>query len=238
MSLFSWLSPRKPKPQAENSVIGRTEPNRLAAGAPDPGTRKSERMARRELLYSVVRESMARAGVLSASYKFKVLSLDSAGRQFLVMVDLAPSERASTDLLADIEAGVMQRAKARHDLSVTAVYWRRNDQVGVAQRPAPPRPDARVPAAPSQPAELESEPAPLQSRAAGSSDRAGFDPIMDEEMAAFKAALAAAKAGGPRSAETTPRPGPGRSRDFEATQVRGDEPHKRTLSPTQSGDLN
>lgn len=32
--------------------------------------------------------AMTRAGVLSASYKFKVLSLDRLGSEFLVMMDL------------------------------------------------------------------------------------------------------------------------------------------------------
>ena len=53
-------------------------------------------MARRELLYAVVREAMVRAGVLSSSYKFKVLSLDPRGRQFLVMVDLAHGAGSDT----------------------------------------------------------------------------------------------------------------------------------------------
>jgi hypothetical protein len=232
MSLFRWLSSRKPTPQAENSLLTRTEPNRLAPAASDAGARKSERMARRELLYSVVRESMARAGVLSASYKFKVLSLDSAGRQFLVMVDLAPSERAEPDVLGEIESGIVQRAKSRHDLVVSAVYWRRNDQVGVSPRPAASRQSARpASSAPSQPAELLSEPAPLHGSGASAGKAASFEPIMDEEMEAFKAALAAAKA-------TPGAPAGQRAAGFEDTQVRPDDLRSRTLSPTQSGDLN
>ena len=60
-------------------------------------------MARRELLYGVVREAMVRAGVLSSSYKFKVLSLDARGRQFLVMVDLSHGAGGETGRLAEIE---------------------------------------------------------------------------------------------------------------------------------------
>jgi hypothetical protein len=52
-------------------------------------------MERREMLYAVVREAMVRAGVLSSTYKFKVLSLDPRGRQFMVMVDLATAPRAT-----------------------------------------------------------------------------------------------------------------------------------------------
>jgi hypothetical protein len=249
MSLFSWLSPGKPaKAQADHSDLSRTEPNRLAVAGAVPPNRKSERMARREMLYSVVRESMARAGVLSASYKFKVLSLDAAGRQFLVMVDLAASERADADLLGEIEAGVMQRAKSRHELSVSAVYWRRNDQVGVraGRAGATQQPSRATQAAPSQPAELVSEPAAL--RPTGASAANGIDPIQDEEMAALKAAIAAAKAGGGASGLHTAGSGPsaGRAKDpraglargFDDTQLPDQDQRTRTLSSTQSGDLN
>ena len=67
--------------------------------SPVPGSaanRRGERLERRELLYAVVRESMTSAGVLSSGYKFKVLSLDSRGVQYLIMMDLA------RQLVADI----------------------------------------------------------------------------------------------------------------------------------------
>jgi hypothetical protein len=88
-------------------------------------------MERRELLYTVVRDAMVRAGVLSASYKFKVLSLDQRGRQFLVMMDLAREYGGETTRLSEIEALIAQTAKTRYDIVVTAVYWRINDHVAV-----------------------------------------------------------------------------------------------------------
>lgn len=247
MSLFSWLSQSKPAKAAEGAGAPRAEAPKGAAPAADPGQRKSERMARRELLYSVVRESMARAGVLSSSYKFKVLSLDAAGRQFLVMVDLASSEKAEADLLSDIEQVIAQRAKTRHELTVSAVYWRRNDQVGVgAPKIAAARSQVRAaqPAAgPSQPAELASEPAPLlqSSQPSGAAAGSGVDPIQDDELEALRAALANGL--GPR-AEAAPPPTPAkprggggsRSSGFPDTQVR-DDTRSRTLSSTQAGDL-
>lgn len=241
MSLLSWLTTsRSAKSPADSAASGRSEPVRTTPIAPPQ--RKTERMARRELLYSVVRESMARAGVLSSSYKFKVLSLDSAGRQFLVMVDLASSERMEADLLSDIEAVIAQRAKARHELTVSAVYWRRNDQVGVGvSRPAAARSHMTVsaPAAPSQPAELASEPAPLQHGAAAAAapqaEAKGFEPILDDEMEAFRAALANGLGGtAPEPAAVTPAPSPRRPPDFADTERRDDA---RTLSSTQHGDL-
>ncbi|EJE52548.1 hypothetical protein PMI14_02759 [Acidovorax sp. CF316] len=149
MSLFSWFSrkpvPPKPRPNAASEPSGLLNADAtvpLAAGrqgkplvdALPPehaANRKNERMERRELLYTVVRDAMVRAGVLSASYKFKVLSLDQRGRQFLVMMDLAREYGGETVRLSEIEALIAQTAKTRYDILVTAVYWRINDHVAV-----------------------------------------------------------------------------------------------------------
>ena len=152
MSLFSWFSrkpaPPKPRPLAEPSGLLNADatvpltPGRQSKPLVEPlppehaANRKNERMERRELLYTVVRDAMVRAGVLSASYKFKVLSLDQRGRQFLVMMDLAREYGGETVRLSEIEALIAQTAKTRHDILVTAVYWRINDHlaVGIPQK--------------------------------------------------------------------------------------------------------
>lgn len=152
MSLFSWFSrkpaPAKPRFVADPSGLLNADatvplvPGRNGRPLPEPvpaehaANRKNERMERRELLYTVVRDSMVRAGVLSASYKFKVLSLDQRGRQFLVMMDLAREYGGETVRLSEIEALIAQTAKTRYDILVTAVYWRINDHVavGIPQR--------------------------------------------------------------------------------------------------------
>jgi len=240
MSLFSWITSSKSAKRPDASGSTRPEPQRTVPGAVPQ--RKSERMARRELLYSVVRESMARAGVLSSSYRFKVLSLDTAGRQFLVMIDLASSERMDADLLSEIESAIAQRAKARHELTVSAVYWRRNDQVGVgvgrASAVRGSHMTVSTPAAASQPAELASEPMPLVAAPANAAAK-GFEPILDDEMEAFRAALANGLGGAevstpaPQPAAGAPRP-PRRGPGFADTEPREDG---RTLSSTQHGDL-
>ncbi len=216
MSLLTWLFPphkaAKSTPQPESSGLSRMEATRpvvsgrnpASSGKPpvdnaQPGNRKSERMARRELLYTVVREAMVRAGMLSASYKFKVLSLDARGRQFLVMMDLAREHGDETSRLAEIEALIAQSAKSRYDIVVTAVYWRLNDHVAVGlpqsrhpqARPSAPMPLEPLAAAPvSQPAPLVSQPMPFPvARPAAGGGR--FDPIEADEVAAFKQALAA-----------------------------------------------
>ncbi|AOG25041.1 hypothetical protein [Acidovorax sp. RAC01] len=158
MSLFSWFSrkpaPVRPRPVAEPSGLLNADatvpltPGRqgrpLSEQLPPEhaANRKNERMERRELLYTVVRDAMVRAGVLSASYKFKVLSLDQRGRQFLVMMDLAREYGGETVRLSEIEALIAQTAKTRYDILVTAVYWRINDHVavGIPQRGASAQP--------------------------------------------------------------------------------------------------
>lgn len=140
-------------------------------------------MGRRELLYAVVREAMTRAGVLSSGYKFKVLSLDNRGRQFLVMVDLARSHGGETARLAEIEALIAQAAKSRHDILVTAVYWRMNEHVAVGDLGARPK----VGESPPPPTELPAAtPVPVS--------RSRFEPIQADEVAAFKQALASGMA--------------------------------------------
>ncbi len=94
-----------------------------APSSPDE-TRKTERHARREQLYVAVRESMTRAGVLAASYQFKVLSLDQRGDEFLVLLDLDQILGRQAEKRAEIAAIIGQTAKARFDILVTDVYWR------------------------------------------------------------------------------------------------------------------
>ena len=71
---------------------------------------------------------MMRIDVPSTHYKFKVLALDSRGRQFLVMMDLA-NHALSEDQWNETEALVTQTAQARFDIAVKAVYWRVNPQL-------------------------------------------------------------------------------------------------------------
>jgi hypothetical protein len=213
MSMFSWFSSaRKPAQDPVSSGLSRVEATRPVnkrgsgkdADNAQPGNRKNERMARRELLYAVVREAMTRAGVVSANYKFKVLSLDGRGRQFLVMVDLARDYGGETARLAEIEAAIAQTAKSRHDIVVTAVYWRTNEHVAIGDPNAPLKPrvinsqpaplDSRPVGLDSGPAPLDSGPAPLASApvplAPAGGQRSRYDPIQADEVAAFKQALA------------------------------------------------
>lgn len=234
MSLFNWFS-RKPdssKPPRSNDSRGRhvvtprdKAPIPQGQGlAPDPVNRseirKAKRHARREQLYVAVRESMTRAGVLAASYKFKVLSLDQRGDQFLVMMDVDASLGRQAEKLAETEAIVVQTAKARFEILVTAVYWRMEAKAASADNKGYPvhLSPAKKPGAPR------------------------YEPIHDDEVAAFKQALAAASATSPATIDAT-----GKSRSglhsytlltgFEDTEM-PESSAAPALSATQYGDLN
>jgi hypothetical protein len=270
MSLFTWLFParKRPKAGADGSAPARMEAGRTGtrrtSSTPNSAqaNRKNERMARRELLYAVVRQAMVRAGVLSASYKFKVLSLDSKGQQFLVMIDLARVEGADPARLAEIEALIAQGAKSRHNIFVTGVYWRTSEHVRAADGDAQTGEGGSRAQKPddSRPAVLDSSPAPLDSGpgrldpAGGQRTGRGYEPIQADEVAAFKSALAAGvsapaaalaspnkAAVGARAFDGTGKHGPQSYTlltGFEDTELPDAEGRTPLLSGTQYGELN
>lgn len=262
MSLFNWFSakPNAVDNATSSAAATRDAPLRaMQAMQNGPGQmdasnrsdeRKVKRHARREQLYVAVREAMTHSGVLSASYKFKVLSLDQRGDQFLVMMDVDQSVDSSPENLTGIESKIVQTAKARFEMLVSAVYWR------IDTRGAPLTPKS------TQPASLGAAQTPMQTAGeyltpAARKPPTRYEPIQDEEVAAFKQALAAASAvapaasialaASPSSSPSTTiepvaksRPGP-RSytllTGFEDTEM----PESYTapvLSNTQYGDLN
>ena len=158
----------------------------------DPTSRSEERKAkrhiRREQLYVTIRQAMTRSGVLSASFKFKVLSLDQHGDQFLVMMDVHPSLGLKEEKLLQSEALVMQIAKAQFGILVTAVYWRVDTQAGLDK--ANPASEASTPNAIAVCAVTATAPAAMARKLAASR----FEPLDDGEMIAFRRALAAAAA--------------------------------------------
>lgn len=207
MSLMSWLfsskkSARSAPQTGPNSGSPRRAPKEATAPGGGSAKRKSERAGRRELLYAVVREAMVRAGVLSASYKFKVLSLDAEGRKCLIMVDLARGAGGDAANLAEIEALIAQSAKSRHEILVTAVYWRVNEHVSVGRadvRHHPRHTDSQPPQLDSQPGAVHAVVEPM---VAPSSRGPAYEPIQADEVEAFKRALVA----GSRPAPLSPTP--------------------------------
>lgn len=139
MSLISWLQSRKPV-SARKRGKPRLRPASGLTTLPLISPRRGRRILRREQLFSVVRESLIRGGVLSTSYEFKVLTLDASGDSFLVLVDLAlPAHVMPDEYLLEIESWVQESARLRHDMEVRSVYWRRqavSDQRGMALKAA------------------------------------------------------------------------------------------------------
>ena len=230
MSILSWFGKKEAKPEAPaepSSDLGQvdlTVPLHRDLPMPvqqdrnsDAASRRSERQERRELLYGVVRECMTAAGVLSSSYKFKVLSLDSGGRKYLIMVDLPREFLNKTAHFAETEGAIARAAKERHDLLVTAVYWRVNEQVTAAGQPA------------SAPA-----PAPVPPQ----QDQTPYAPLLQEEVLAFKRAIAAA-AHGPVALPGVPRKVAKQPQEHVA-DFSNTEPFEPMppLGPSQFGGLN
>jgi hypothetical protein len=194
--------------------------------------RKVLRLERRELLYAVIREAMARVGVLSSTYKYKVLSLDSRGNEYLVMMDLPQDLASHLDQLAAIEETVVESARQRHRITVVAVYWRIHDLArsgsAVLRKP---RPEAAADLMVSS-----DDSVPL-----GSNPPGRFDPIRPEEVRAYKdgqrpsPVVSPAPASVPRGFEPTQPPEPA----FEETRIddRDDAQTRMPLSRTQYGDL-
>ena len=225
MSLFNWFSKKEsPKPTQR----GLQNPVRVASGLsvsvdgapasnPEPSShRRAERVERREQLYGVVRDAMTRAGVLSASYKFKVLSLDSRGGSYLIMTDLSSQASIDAQRMAEIESLIAQNAKSRHEILVASVYWRLSDHVTAGL----------------------SSKAPSAQTARPNGQPEGVDLT---EMLAFKSAFAAVAVAAPLSASgeilKSKRRNPAPQTQFENTEILNAE-ERAPLSATQYGELN
>ena len=249
MSFLNWFGKKGPNPEtalSEPSDMGQvdaTVPIHRTQTAtavqerhPVSSLRRNERLERRELLYAVVRESMTAAGILSSTYKFKVLSLDSSGRQYLIMMDMPGEQLADPSRFAEIEGAIARSAKERYDILVTAVYWRINDLVSAGSGPAhglqhPPHTPHTSHTQNVKPVQERSPIAPVAAPSP-------YAPIQDEEVLAFKRAVAAAASGSPaaprgeivHSSRRNPEPVP----DFSDT-----EPFDPSspLGPSQFGGL-
>lgn len=246
MSIFSWFT-KKPALQAESnseSQATRDAPGlQRHNGRPQASTapmrdasaanRKNEH---RELLYKVVHDSMIRAGLLAASYKFKVLSLDSRGLQFMIMMDLVNQSAGDAHRQAEIEAMMAQVAKARHGILITAVYWRVSELVTTAL--AAGKPTAAQVLKPNN-AKTLTAPAETES---STSKAPAYEPLLQDEVDAFKLALANASGSKPTAAPgrivTSGRRNPAPVADFEDTQIVPEDERSSPLSVTQYGDLN
>lgn len=110
---------------------------REGVGGPETGPVKmnlDERMAfRREMLFDSVKSTMESCGILSASYRFKVVRADKRGHSFVVMVDLSTDfmdgEQGRQRPLMALGDAIRKNALSRYGLGVPAVYWRVNEEI-------------------------------------------------------------------------------------------------------------
>jgi hypothetical protein len=258
MSLFDLFFGQRPAKEgggAQRNADERIEPGVPLMPTPRPAPhaaqegadeRRLRRHARREQLYVAIRESMTRSGVLAATYKFKVLSLDQPGNEFLVMVDLSMDFEGITAQLGAMEALIIQNAKARFAITVPTVYWRMDTASAAAPlKPRPAKEDATAVGKPSAQRPLVQTPAEVPADGAARPLRAAMrrDPLEADEVAAFRQALLAASARAPLSAQDAGEK-PRRKASsytlltgFEDTEMQ-ESAASPALSKTQYGDLN
>ena len=238
MSLMSWWQASKSAVTGKGG-FARARNKFSQTTLPLISPRRGRRILRREQLFSVVRESLIRAGVLSTSYEFKVLTLDVTGDAFLVLIDLSlPAQAMPDEYLLEIESWVQQSARIRHDMEIRSVYWRRkalHDQVGMAlkaavssqtRRETVPRETVPLAAAAVSP----SRPMPVGSptaipRPQITSSREPAQGVGADEVEAFRRALQSVATPAARSHQGAPLPAPESHSDFAA------------LSETQRGRL-
>lgn len=166
------LAPRK------QSATPAAEPRWSANAASD----EVGRHGRRDALFDVVREAMLKAGALSSQFKFKVLTLNGAGTQFMVMLTLPPMAPEDLRKIGGVEMDITRLARLKHGISVDGVYWRATEIVT--------RPIATPTHLFSSPNLRHSQPnsmsAMLASRLASPESRHPRNPICDDELRALQ----------------------------------------------------
>ena len=180
---------------------------------------------------------MTRSGVLAASYRFKVLSLDQLGNEFLVMVDLSMDFEDITGQHGVMEAMIVQNAKARFAITVPTVYWRIDTAPAATPRKPLPAKELEKPQVQALAADA---PVGLPVRVVRPAVR--HDPLEADEVAAFRLALLAASTKAPVDAlETATKARRGVSSytlltGFEDTEL-PESAASPALSKTQYGEL-
>lgn len=93
-----------------------------------------ERMAfRRDVLYEAIKVTMQAHGILSASYRFRVVRGDKRGHQYMVMIDLSTdflhNREGQPAALSALGSALAKTAAARCGVLVTGVYWQVNEEI-------------------------------------------------------------------------------------------------------------
>jgi hypothetical protein len=124
-NITHWLHKSQPASKALQSDAPQEATAKALSAQATPGTAREVRAQRREQLFALVREHMIRAGVLTSAYKFKALTLDKMGDQFLVLMDVhADSVPHDPVHLAALETSLQKAAQELLQIEVKYVYWR------------------------------------------------------------------------------------------------------------------
>ena len=233
MSLFNWFLPEKLRRKPAELPARAVASQPLSTGSGSTNPNKGHRNERREKLYTIIREAMLHTGMLPTSYKFKVLSLDTRARRFMVMIDLAHEHGDNQSRQSQIEKRIMEMARARDKISVTSVYWRLSASVSAMQ------PVGQANAWRHNAAGADSRPMPF----VHSQPAPAADPVDALEVEAFRNAFQKAAASTPiptptPAAAKPTRPAPTYTllTGFEETELPDDG--NQALSGTKYGALN
>lgn len=177
MSLLSWFSSDKPQDATSTMPV----PDSRNPDLPS----RNQRMAHRDQLFGVIREAMLNADIQPTGFRFKVLSLDGRGEEFLVMVDLSDPSGGDILNLSHVERAIEDIALLRHGIVVKAVYWRHQ---GVARPASPPADEPDTVMLITGPAPLEADgrrrdtPTGFEDTHVNEDRRAGLSPTQDGEL--------------------------------------------------------
>lgn len=227
MSIFNLFSRHSQTPSAPEEKSRSAASPRKSQQEPDSDQRSEHskaRHVRRDQVFVAIREAMTRTGILAANYKFKVLSEDPQGNDFMVMMTLVVVTGEPLPPLAEMEASIMEAALERSQIIVSAVYWRMTE-VAPAAKFVPPVLAGR---AASQPV----------SAAQPGKPKSPHETIAADEVIAFQQALLAASAQGHSMPQEKlpPRRRSNQPKDFQDTEM-VDSILPPSLSKTQYGDL-
>ena len=227
MSIFNLFSrhPQTPLVPEEKSNSVASSKKSQEADSDLRSEHTKARHLRRDQVFLAIREAMTRTGILPTNYKFKVLSEDPQGNDFLVMMSLVVAGD-SPPSVNEMETSIMEIALARFQIIVSAVYWRMIEPAPAPASVPVTKPMPPVVASPAPPTSLPVKP------------KSPHDTIAADEVIAFQQALLAASAQGQTTPQEKffPRRRANLPKDFEDTEMV--EPSiVPVVSKTQYGDL-
>lgn len=207
-SLFSNLFQKKPDAD---------EAPKREAGAPAADTNEAK-VRRRLAVEQAVNEAMSAAGVLSSQYKQSSRRIDAAAQRLQVTVDLGRDlAEVSINLLSQVGASIVQRAKAKGEVDIAVVYWRTEVAAGTAS------PVNLVRQAMADKAQSDVAAAPEPAPVVASAPTAAAKAATSEKIAKLRAMMGDAPPQGAQEAaydktQVNPKKGAGEA-SFEKTQV-------------------